>query len=195
MGDVLPGPDAMEHLEVEVIPVPKAEEQKASPQLPDEAVEIENLRRVEEIKDVSVGDSVTDPQALEDKDLAASTDATPGMPPAIAETEAEEPKQVIAEAPTKKEIIEADGVFSYGTMTFSSRAAAERYVSQFGVNSDAKLSDAANDSSFEVAVGSDAFKTEIVCRDGHFVVGGKAFKNKGPAVEYQRELQAKASVT
>lgn len=192
--DVIPESDATEHAELDLIPVPEAQEETL-PQLPDKAVESESLLGVEELEDLSANSSVSDPDAPEDEDLAASADAALEMPPVIAEAEAEEPNEVVAEISPKKEIIEADGVFSYGAMTFSSRAAAERYVSQFGVNANAQLSAAVDQAELDVTVDADVASTKVVYQDGYFVIGGKAFKTKGPALEYQKELLAKGNVS
>lgn len=192
--DVIPEPDATKHAELDVIPVPETEAE-VPPQLLDETAESESQLRVEEMEDISENNGGSDPHTSEDMDLAASTDTDPELQSFIAEAEAEEPKQIVAEAPPKKEIIEADGVFSYGAMTFSSRAAAERYVRQFGVNANAQLSASVDQAELDVTVDADVASTNVVYQDGYFVIGGKAFKTKGPALEYQKELLAKGTVS
>lgn len=69
--------------------------------------------------------------------LEIDTPSPENEPEAETDPVLETPKTIV-----EKTIMEENGVFTYGNLTFSSRDAAERYISQFGVNPNAKLADA-----------------------------------------------------
>jgi hypothetical protein len=142
-------------------PVPVAVKDDPQPALPEPPIEVRlpepkpepvavPLRKQPEPKLETVAEPVRKQPEPMAKPVAMQTSKQPEPPKVALHLNTPDPKPV---APSKKpepkrepyipkQIEEKDGVFSYGSTTFSSEAAARRYVAQLGVNPNVKLPDA-----------------------------------------------------
>ena len=142
-------------------PVPVAVKEDPQPALPEPPIEVRlpepkpepvavPLIKQPEPKLETVAEPVRKQPEPMAKPVAMQTSNQPEPPKVALHSITPDPKPV---APSKKpepkrepfvpkQIEEKDGVFSYGSTTFSSEAAARRYVAQLGVNPNVKLPDA-----------------------------------------------------